>query len=79
MLVTNEPGLYVRPNDVKANPAYQALTASEKAGIDAALVKYADIGVRIEDDILITAGAPKNLSAGAPRSVADIEAWMARP
>ena len=79
MLVTNEPGVYVRPNDVKANPAYQALTAAEKAGIDAALAKYDGIGVRIEDDILITTGAPKNLSAGAPRTVADIEAWMARP
>ena len=79
MIVTNEPGLYVRPNDVKANPAYQALSAAEKAGIDAALAKYADIGVRIEDDILVTAGEPRNLSAAAPRSVADIEAWMAQP
>ena len=79
MIVTNEPGIYVRPNDVKANPAYQALSAAEKAGIDAALAKYADIGVRIEDDILVTAGEPRNLSAAAPRSVADIEAWMAQP
>jgi Xaa-Pro aminopeptidase len=79
MIVTNEPGLYVRVADVKANPAYQALPAAEKAGIDAALEKYKDIGVRIEDDILVTAGEPKNLSAAAPRSVADIEAWMAQP
>ena len=78
-IITNEPGVYVRPTDVKANPAYQALSAAEKAGIDAALAKYADIGVRIEDDILITAGAPKNLSAAAPRTVAEIEAWMAGP
>jgi Xaa-Pro aminopeptidase len=79
MIVTNEPGLYVRVADVKANPAYQALPAAEKAGIDAALEKYKDIGVRIEDAILVTAGEPKNLSAAAPRSVADIEAWMAQP
>jgi Xaa-Pro aminopeptidase len=79
MIVTNEPGLYVRPTDVKANPAYLSLTAAEKAGIDAALLKYADIGVRIEDDILVTAGEPKNLSAAAPRSVADVEGWMAQP
>lgn len=79
MIVTDEPGIYVRPNDVHANPAYLALSAAEKAGIDAALAKYADIGVRIEDDILITAGEAKNLSAAAPRSVADIEAWMAQP
>ena len=77
MIITNEPGLYVRPVDVRANPTYLALTAAEKAGIDAALVKYADIGVRIEDDILITDGAPKNMSAAAPRTIAEIEAFMA--
>ncbi|MBP8097715.1 MAG: aminopeptidase P N-terminal domain-containing protein [Arenimonas sp.] len=76
MIVTNEPGLYVRPTDVRANAAYLKLTAEQRAGIDAALEKYADIGVRIEDDILITDGAPKNLSAAAPRTVAEIEAFM---
>jgi Xaa-Pro aminopeptidase len=78
MIITNEPGLYVRPADVRANPAYLALGAAEKAGIDAALAKYADIGVRIEDDILVTDGAPKNLSAAAPRTVAEIEAYRAQ-
>ena len=77
MVITNEPGLYVRPADVKANAAYTALPANERAGIDAALAKYDGIGVRIEDDILVTAGAPKNLSAGSPRTVAEIEAWQA--
>ncbi len=75
-IITNEPGLYVRPADVRANPAYLALSAPEKAGIDAALAKYADIGVRIEDDILITDGEPKNLSAAAPRTVDEIESFM---
>jgi Xaa-Pro aminopeptidase len=76
MIVTNEPGLYVRPDDVRTNPAYLKLTPAERAGIDLALAKYADIGVRIEDDILITDGAPKKLSAAAPFTVADIEAFM---
>ena len=35
------------------------------------------IGVRIEDDILVTSTGNENLSAGLPRTSADVEAWMA--
>src|SRR5574343_638651 len=35
--------------------------------------KWWNIGVRIEDDILITRDGNRNLSAGAPRTVAEIE------
>ncbi len=38
--------------------------------------KYWNIGVRIEDDILVTAQGPVNLSAGVPRTVDEIEALM---
>jgi Xaa-Pro aminopeptidase len=34
--------------------------------------------VRIEDDILVTSGAPVNLSAKAPRTIAEIEKLMAQ-
>ncbi|MEV8218862.1 aminopeptidase P family protein [Microbacterium sp. NPDC077391] len=36
------------------------------------------IGVRIEDDILVTADGAENLSADIPRTVEDVEAWIAR-
>ncbi len=39
--------------------------------------QYRGIGVRIEDDILITDGEPENLSASLPRDADEVEAWLA--
>jgi Xaa-Pro aminopeptidase len=38
--------------------------------------KWWNIGIRIEDDIVVTEGDPINLSAGAPRDIDKIEALM---
>jgi len=38
--------------------------------------RYHDIGIRIEDDVLITAEGNEVLSAHAPKTIADIEACM---
>jgi Xaa-Pro aminopeptidase len=35
------------------------------------------IGIRIEDDILVTADGSRNLSASLPRTSSDVEEWMA--
>lgn len=39
--------------------------------------EYRGIGVRIEDDILVTEDGNRNLSAGLPRTSAEVESWMA--
>lgn len=57
MVLTIEPGIYVRPEQ----------------GVPE---EYWNIGIRIEDDALVTEGGCEILTADAPKTVADIEAVM---
>ena len=77
MAITMEPGIYVRPDALDNLPK---TPENEKfiAAVKPAFEKYKGIGVRIEDDLLITAGEPQVLSAGIPSKLEDVEAAIAQ-
>jgi Xaa-Pro aminopeptidase len=75
---TVEPGIYVSPDDLAALPDTPKNRAM-RAKIGPAFEKYKWIGVRIEDDYALTSSGLENLSAGAPREIAEIEALMREP
>lgn len=77
MVIAIEPGIYVRKDDVVASTWYKGLSASDRQHVDQALGRYAGIGVRLEDNVLITSGEPEILTAKAPRSADDIERLLA--
>ena len=58
MVLTMEPGCYIRPADDVPEAFW-------------------NIGVRIEDDALVTANGCEIITSAAPKSIADIEALMA--
>lgn len=57
MVLTVEPGLYIRPGD----------------GVPE---RFCNIGVRIEDDVLVTAGECEVITHATPKSIDEIEALM---
>ncbi|HVT37565.1 MAG TPA: Xaa-Pro aminopeptidase [Gemmatimonadaceae bacterium] len=73
---TIEPGVYVRANTVEIIPDMGA-NAQFKAKIRQAVRKYANIGVRIEDDYIVTNSGFERITAGAPREIEEIEREMA--
>ncbi len=75
MVVTMEPGIYIRPDALDALPATPE-NDKFKAAVRPVFEKYKGIGIRIEDDILITEGAAKVLSAAIPSKLEDVEAAM---
>ncbi|MGI8495287.1 MAG: aminopeptidase P family protein [Pyrinomonadaceae bacterium] len=77
MIFTNEPGIYIREDAldyIPDTPANKAFLAK----IRPAFEKYKNIGVRIEDDMLVTKTGVEWMTKALPRSIADIEAFMAK-
>src|SRR5260370_14207453 len=77
MVFTNEPGIYIRP-DALDNLAKTSENEKFIAAIRPAFERYKGIGVRIEDDMVITPEGVRWMTAALPRSIADIEAFIAR-
>jgi Xaa-Pro aminopeptidase len=77
MVFTNEPGIYIRP-DALDNLPKTAENEKFIAAVKPAFEKYKGIGVRIEDDLLVTPGGVKWMTEALPRSITEIEAFIAR-
>jgi Xaa-Pro aminopeptidase len=77
MVLTNEPGIYVREDALNYLPK---TAENEKfiAAIRPAFEKYKNIGVRIEDDMLVTETGCEWMTKNLPRTIPEIEALMAR-
>jgi Xaa-Pro aminopeptidase len=70
-----EPGIYIREAALENLPK----TAANAAFIEKVrpmVQKYKNIGVRIEDSFLLTETGLERLSAGVPRTVEEVEAFM---
>lgn len=76
-IFTNEPGIYIREDALD----YLADTPANKemiSKIRPAFEKYKNIGVRIEDDLLVTETGVEWMTKNLPRKMSDIEEFMAR-
>ena len=77
MVFTNEPGIYIREDALD-----YALQMPENRDvlqkIRPAFERYKNIGVRIEDDILVTNSGAEWMTKMLPRTITDIESFMAR-
>jgi Xaa-Pro aminopeptidase len=77
MVFTNEPGIYIREdalNYLPDTPEARAFIAKIKPVFE----KYKNIGVRIEDDMLITDTGVEWMTKNLPRRIDAIEALMAK-
>ena len=77
MVFTNEPGIYVRLDaldNLPRTPENEKFITSTRPAFE----KYKGIGVRIEDDMLVTETGVKWMTGSLARSIPDIESFIAK-
>jgi Xaa-Pro aminopeptidase len=75
---TIEPGVYIRADALDylpETPANRALIERLRPVVE----RYRNIGVRIEDNYIVSAAGVERVSSGVPREIAEIEALMREP
>lgn len=77
MVFTNEPGIYIREDALDNLPDTPEMKAF-KEKVRPVYEKYKNIGVRIEDDMLVTESGVEWMTAKLPRKISDIEAFMSK-
>jgi Xaa-Pro aminopeptidase len=70
-----EPGIYIRQSALDSLPRTPENNALVEK-VQAAVSRYADIGVRIEDSFLLEETGLRRLSASVPRTIEEIEAFL---
>ncbi|MCJ7581670.1 MAG: aminopeptidase P family protein [Candidatus Aminicenantes bacterium] len=82
MVFTVEPGLYIRMETIDSLQEIVGPSVPEEQvnafikAVRPVVQKYNHIGVRIEDDVLVTKDGYENLSVKAPKTIAEIERIM---
>ena len=75
MAFTIEPGIYIRDGSLDRLPDTPENHAF-KEKVRPVVNKYLNIGVRLEDSFLLTEAGPEKLSARAPHTIEEIEAFL---
>ncbi|HUE81446.1 MAG TPA: aminopeptidase P family protein [Pyrinomonadaceae bacterium] len=80
MVFTNEPGIYVRVDALDYLPYgwQQDRWEKFKAAVRPAFERYKGMGVRIEDDMLVTKDGVEWMSKALPRELSAVEEFLAR-